>query len=371
MIERLECYVKNMGSCSIVYNNGSNAEVEPRFRGMTHILEHCLCDDLLTKYKKRFERNGIEFNASTSERGMVFYIEGLSKKINYYMKEFIEAVLNKEIDRELFEKQKKIIAQENRGLITDPNHVIYFNFKRKFYNNYSTIGEVEKIEELKYEDLLEYKKRYFSKPSKICLMLPKRIKTIFDKGYVVECDEEERKYEYELKEDGYSDVKMIEAPKSGMVQLMMYFNFKTADDYKNRAYYIMMKELMPFFEVVREKLGLVYWINDTFFENGKENSTFVVETMTSSENVEKVKKAIVNLYKKICAKKISKKNFEFKKNQLVLQEKIARNVSYNSVSFFNEDQKRIFEHIKGMTVDDLNKFREEVAAKQELKMYAE
>lgn len=165
MIVNKKTKIKGMGSFFVEFKGGSQVE-EVGERGLSHLAEHLVCkgwDHLFPE----FTSLNINFNAYTAQDKVLFYWSGLDDEITKLLerKEGLK-ILTRKPTREEFDIEKKIVLQEYDDCFSDTD-AVYYNFSRKYFNNYQPIGFRKDIEDITYEKMLEFIEDRFTKPTNI------------------------------------------------------------------------------------------------------------------------------------------------------------------------------------------------------------
>ena len=154
-----------------LYFNGAAAIEQPGYRGVTHIVQHCMCEKI-KQFEKELQKYAIEWNAVTSSSYMKFYMQGLSKYVRKYIDKFTKTILEYQITPEVFERERNIILIEYKEHFSDKYGTYVTNYFRKYFNMYCAIGAIEDIENITYEKFIQFKNKYYSKPSQIVFLHP-------------------------------------------------------------------------------------------------------------------------------------------------------------------------------------------------------
>ena len=177
MIENITHNIKGLSSYKIIYNGSSS--IEPtHYKGISHLIEHCMCEQIKNKFDQKFNQLAITWNASTSNQKVCFYMSGLSKYVRKNIVAFTEAIINYDIPYEVFEREKNIVITEYYQVYTDQDNAFVLNFNRKHLNSCESIGYIEDLQNLTYEDFINYKNTVFAAPSKIIYKHAKNEKDI-------------------------------------------------------------------------------------------------------------------------------------------------------------------------------------------------
>ena len=95
---------------SVVYNGSAGVEEDGQ-HGVSHLIEHCMCEEVKAMESKMLEA-GISWNAFTSSTEICFHISGLSEKVKELMCEFARKIITYKIPKEIFEREKNVVLTE-------------------------------------------------------------------------------------------------------------------------------------------------------------------------------------------------------------------------------------------------------------------
>lgn len=165
MILNLKSQTDFSGFC-VVYKGSTY--LEPKgLRGMSHLMEHLVCQNFKHLYSD-FEREGIDWNAYTSSEEIVFYINGLNDNVNKFKNQIVDNILDgfKPTEEE-FEKERQVVYEEYLDLFNDQCYSHHLNLFRYMYNHYGPIGCKYDILSFTYKDCVNFYNDHFTKPTKI------------------------------------------------------------------------------------------------------------------------------------------------------------------------------------------------------------
>lgn len=149
----------------IIYR-GSTANEYPGIYGISHLMEHLMCDGA-KHMEKDFQKYGITTNAYTSDSEIVFYISGLDEYIQKYREEWIFAIADHVITEERFLEEREVVMQEYNSAMNEQIRVHQRNLYRKLYGQYGPLGKREDLEALTTQDIENHHKVQFAFPSQI------------------------------------------------------------------------------------------------------------------------------------------------------------------------------------------------------------
>lgn len=147
------------------YNSGSLRET-PGYFGISHLIEHLMCKGV-DEMQDEMQTAGVAYNAYTSNNEVVYYANGLEEYLAPIRNRFINKIINFEFTKEQFENEKKIVLEEYDDAWTDQVYQHALNHDRKNYGMYNAIGYRKDIENISYEDCMNYAKTNFAAPNAI------------------------------------------------------------------------------------------------------------------------------------------------------------------------------------------------------------
>jgi len=147
--------------------HGSTLNENKGSYGLSHLMEHLICKSF-NHLLNVFDENGINWNASTSDTEVIFYMSGLEENISKYKKEFLDSILyNFNITQEELDNEKKIVLEEYLDSFNSQGESHLLNILRKKLNKFTAIGLKQDIEKINLKDVYNYYEKYFKKPSKL------------------------------------------------------------------------------------------------------------------------------------------------------------------------------------------------------------
>lgn len=300
----------------VVYNTTIKNE-KIGSRGISHFIEHLICKNF-EHLLEDFEKNGINWNAYTSDTNIVFYITGLDEYLKNFKNDFLNCLINFKISN--IEIEKKIILEEYTDSFNKQHNAHFLNLYRKLFNNYNPIGEYNDIIDFSEELSLEYFNNYYCTPSSIINV---------SKKYPFYTDikfnnlNNDYKVDYIKDNDFIYQKTNIYKSKISIIYLSNIIN----DDYPYISFItsILSNGLKsPFYNELREKNGLVYYINCYLDNLTNISSVINISTETSETNLNKLNDLITEIFnnkeKYITLDRfdIVKKSYEihYKKNEI-------------------------------------------------------
>lgn len=157
--------VSDLSGFYVVFRGSTNLEGSGT-RGICHLLEHLICRNL-KKMQDQFFRRGISWNAYTSLNEVVFYFRGLDKNLASFREKILETILNLEIERGAFSREKDIILEEYSQYFSRPSSNHFYNFTTQYLDSYGPMGKKEDLERITELKTLQFWGDNFLEPSLI------------------------------------------------------------------------------------------------------------------------------------------------------------------------------------------------------------
>ena len=310
--------VTDLSGFYVIYKGSTNIEKKGTY-GISHLMEH-LVAKAFDPYQDELDRLGLDMNAYTSSNEIVFYLQGLDESLSRWRSKFVEKLENFDITKKEFENERNIVLQEYMDSFNDQQSNHWLNLNRKYFNHHNAIGSKEDLESLTYLDCLNFFEEQYLNPSSI-INVSKNIEFGMDMKFNNTVIDKEYKY--------LNDNKFIlqkDNEYNNKVSLIMSSDIIKQDFNKIKFVNSMLSSGLqsPFYDEIREKRGLVYFIGMSlgrFNEQGV-NSIF---TMTTSDNIDKIIEIISTIFNDI-------DQFLTKKRFNVVKDSIANQLKKNEIN---------------------------------------
>lgn len=276
-----------------------------------------------------FEKNGISWNAYTSDSKIVFYITGLDEYINDIKDELVNRLITFDTSKIDFDTEKKIILEEYTDTFNKQSTSHFLNLYRKLFDNYNPIGELNDIKNLSTNDCNKYWNDYYKSPSTIINV------------------SKHNKYQNDIKFNNLNNNYELNYIENNdfILQKTNIFKSKTSVIYlspiitENYPIVRFITSLLsnglksPLYQEVREKTGLVYYISCYLDYLTDSRGVINISTETSENKTEELYDKIRNVLGNK-EKYITRERFEnIKKSYNILYKKSEIN-RYDSINRF-------------------------------------
>ena len=270
-----------MAGVYIVFKSPAMNETKKNY-GISHLLEHMICEST-DDIDEVYDENCIQTNAYTGKDEVVFYMNGLSSKVSQFKDDYINRILNYIPTEKDFKKQIPIVTQEYNDYFDDGFRSTFVNYLSKNFGCVYSVGTREALESLTFQDVVDFKAAYFSKPTMIIVADKNKTEVVQD--YVDTTPANYEHYVYINKDAEINDKSMnymmTSAPWS-----------ETAKDYNLRLIRKMLGYGLksPLYQI-RERDNLCYWV---MCEDGSilNENFLMIATSASIENQQKIQDGI-------------------------------------------------------------------------------
>lgn len=342
----------NLSGIYVVYEGSTNLET-PGIRGISHLMEHLMCKTFFDMISD-FDRDGIDWNAYTSSNEIVFYLTGLDEEVQKHKMNFLNSLQNFNISKEQFENERNIVLQEYEDCFNDQSSSHSLNLSRKLFNDFDPIGSKDDLENLKFIDCLNFYELQYQNPTKIINVSSKN--TLKNPGLNFSEREIDKRIEYGNNKvslelgNGFKDKTSIMC----LSPIIESGNNKV--HFLNSMLSLGLKS--PLYDEVREKRGLVYYINCFQSRMNKQGIT-TISTQTSNRNFDQVIDAIGTVLKNP-NKFLTKERFQLVKDYYTVRKKKDKILRYKNVSqWISPTDWNIYDILDTVKISDIRDIYEE------------
>lgn len=336
----------------IVFEGTTNIE-DKGTRGISHLIEHLICKTF-QDLRNDFQKEGIDWNASTTNNLMVFYFTGLEKKLKPFRNRIIDRIFDFDISKKDFETERKIILEEYSDTINKQTKKHLLNVYRKYLNNFAPIGFKTDLEQLRFIDVLNFYEKNYNNPTKIINVF----KSSKFESNVIDFNETREYKDYTLAEYKNELIENTGKQDKTSVIFMLDLQKDEVDKIKIIAKLLGHGLESPLYKEVREKNALCYSIRSDI-DRFNQQALFKIQTLTQKGQEDKVKEVITKVIKNP-TKYITKERFEIIKNNLLVQkEKDEINRYQNVQDLLNPEKFSIYREINKVNLKKIFEIYEE------------
>lgn len=330
-------------STAIGVRQGSGFE-EVGQKGVSHFIEHLVFKGTEKRTAKQIsseiERRGGVINAYTGEEVTAFWNKLPKKHFSLGLEIISDSVLNSKMVEEEFEKEKRVIFEEIKMHKDNPQLYVLDKIKSLLYEKpfgLSGIGSFKSLSSISRRDLMKYyRENYRSNKMFLTVVGNTKFNKIKKLGRKFpETESKEKKIRINRKS------KKVVEEREGINQASLAFgvhvpSLNSKERYKWDIFNAIFARGMSsrLFEVIRERRGLAYQVS-SYFDRGKDYGYYVIYVGTGKEKVEECKEIIINEWENL---KISKKDLEEAKKQLIGLRKVGSEESVNVVNKLIEEE---------------------------------
>jgi len=275
----------------VVYEGSTNLEKKGWY-GISHLMEHLMCKNF-DHLQEDFDRDGIDWNAYTSNNEIVFYLTGLDEKVNKWKGEFMDLLGEFNVTKEQFENERNIVLEEYMDCFNDQSQSHMLNLSRKLFGDYDPIGLKQDLESMKFMDCLNFFELQYAKPTKIInVSKNKKYKNnsldFAERKIVKNIAFGDHKVPLELNND-FKDKTSIAILSPVIEEDFAYVHYINA--------MLSLGLMSPLYQDIREKKGLVYYVH-CYQSRMNEQGINTIATQTSNKNFN----AVVDSVKEVITK---------------------------------------------------------------------
>lgn len=289
------------GLCSfvIVYNGSAGLE-KPGYRGISHLIEHCSCENV-KPIEKELQELGISWNAYTNDNEIGFIIQGLVENVKKIMCRFSKAILEYKITEDVFEREKKVVLTEYNISASDQWNALEMNFYRRMLGSCGPIGYADDISSISFEDFMKFRDTLMKAPTYISFTHPKDVPdlTSDDLSEVAwpefnDFSKWNEVFEYKL-HDGYKMENNSTFDSQRILLTCIPFVSSSKDSYQSFIYSNILRHLLTsgltsiLMTEIREKLGYVYGIYVSISHYNENDFLFKIISLMQADKLEIVK----------------------------------------------------------------------------------
>tara|TARA_Y100000296_G_scaffold84251_1_gene117076 strand:+ start:1405 stop:2604 length:1200 start_codon:yes stop_codon:yes gene_type:complete len=312
-------------SVAFAVRNGGINESENE-KGISHFIEHMLYKGTPTRNAKQIaeeiEKNGGELNGFTSEIITAFYCKMPSKHLDIALEVLGDMIKNPLFDSKELEKEKKVIFEEIKMRKDTPRIYVFDKIQEHLYDKplgLNLIGTEKTMNSIDRDKIVKrFKEVYQPNNLILCVIGNVNFNEVIkfaeksfgnNKGNVP-------KFKVTLKNES----KVEKRKGIDQANLVFAYHVSLANDKKNFAAQVLSILIAGgmssrLFQEIREKRNLAYSVRGDFDIN-KDFAYNIIYVGTTKENIEKVKKLILEEFKDI-AKNLTEEEFKQIKEQII------------------------------------------------------
>lgn len=308
----------------VVYEGSTNLE-KSGWYGISHLMEHLMCKNF-DHLQEDFDKDGIEWNAYTSNNEIVFYLTGLDEKVNKWKGEFMDLLGDFNVTKEEFENERNIVLEEYMDSFNEQTQSHQLNLSRKLFGDFDPIGLKKDLQNLKFMDCLNYYELQYAKPSKI-INVSKNKKynnqaiDFVDRQIVKNLQFGNHNVPLELGNE-FKDKTSIVILSPVIEEDFAYVHFINA--------MLSLGLKSPLYQEIREKRGLVYYVH-CYQSRMNQQGISTIATQTSNRNFNQVVDSVETIIKNP-GKYLTKDRFNLVKDYYKVRQQKDEILRYKNVN---------------------------------------
>ncbi len=325
--------VKNTKAVTVLVLVGAGSKYERKeINGISHFLEHMFFKGTkkrpsTLKIAETLDKVGGVYNASTSKEFTGYFAKVGSEHLDLALDWVSDIFLNSKIESRELEKEKGVIIEELNMYLDTPVKYIGDLWEELLYKDqpagWRIIGEKENILRFKRKDFLNYLKNHYSALNTVvCVAGNFEQKNILPKvkKYFKKIRKRAPVGKIEVKEIQESPAHLLHFKKTDQTHLCLGvrgYNLFSPERYAQQLLSTILGGNMSsrLFIKIRERRGLAYYIQ-TGSEFYTDSGYLVTQTGIPHKEVFKVVNLILEEYKNIRDKKISKEELQKAKDYI-------------------------------------------------------
>jgi len=308
----------------VVYEGSTNLE-KSGWYGISHLMEHLMCKNF-DHLQEDFDKDGIEWNAYTSNNEIVFYLTGLDEKVNKWKGEFMDLLGDFNVTKDEFENERNIVLEEYMDSFNEQTQSHQLNLSRKLFGDFDPIGLKKDLQNLKFMDCLNYYELQYAKPTKI-INVSKNKKynnqaiDFIDRQIVKNIEFGNHNVPLELGND-FKDKTSIVILSPVIQEDFAYVHFINA--------MLSLGLKSPLYQEIREKRGLVYYVH-CYQSRMNQQGISTIATQTSNKNYNQVVDSVETIIKNP-GKYLTKDRFNLVKDYYKVRQQKDEILRYKNVN---------------------------------------
>ncbi len=308
----------------VVYEGSTNLE-KSGWYGISHLMEHLMCKNF-DHLQEDFDKDGIEWNAYTSNNEIVFYLTGLDEKVNKWKGEFMDLLGDFNVTKEEFENERNIVLEEYMDSFNEQTQSHQLNLSRKLFGDFDPIGLKKDLQNLKFMDCLNYYELQYAKPSKIINVSKNkkynnRAIDFVDRQIVKNLEFGNHNVPLELGNE-FKDKTSIVILSPIIEEDFAYVHFINA--------MLSLGLKSPLYQEIREKRGLVYYVH-CYQSRMNQQGISTIATQTSNKNYNQVVDSVETIIKNP-GKYLTKDRFNLVKDYYKVRQQKDEILRYKNVN---------------------------------------
>lgn len=331
---------KNLEGVSfrMYFKTGSINET-PEIFGISHLIEHMLFKGTKkrTAYEIAYEleKIGAQVNAYTSKESTCYYTYSTSDALETCVEVLSDMFFNSTFDEKELLREKNVVLEEMKMYKDQPSDVVdTLNYELFFENTplaHDVIGNEESVNAISRQQILDYIHKYYT-PNNLIICFAGHVD--FDKALMLTEKYIESNFKVK-KAPKFEPTNNFFTPKLAQIKQSMKTNqshviisYPIENCYSDSVNCSLLNSCLAsgmssrLFQIIREKLGLVYAIFCGFNKH-EIGGMFYIQFATSTKNVPLALKTIKQELNKLCKEGFTKDELNAAKTAIISNIKLG------------------------------------------------
>ena len=386
--------IENANSITVLILVGTGSKYETKdINGISHFLEHMFFKGTkkrptTLKISETLDMVGGEYNAFTSKEVTGFYAKVDKLHYDIAFDWIFDIFLNSKFDEKEMEREKGVIIEEMNMYLDTPTAYVGELWEKLLYGDqpagWRIIGEKANIISFNREKVVNYYKSHYS-PSNIIVSVAGAIdQNIIEekiKNYFKNIKKSQEQQKIKVKEDQSEPGVLLHYKKTDQTHFCL--GVRAYNLFDKRRYALALLSIIlggnmssRLFIKVRERNGLAYSIH-TSVDNATDVGYLVTQAGIDHKNLEKSVKLILQEYKALKDKKITKKELQKAKDYLKGTTSLSLDSSDTQASFYAVQEllerdiltpEEKFKKIDEVSTDDIKNIAEDIFLPEKLNL---
>lgn len=373
---------KNLEGVSfrMFFNTGSVNET-PEIFGISHLIEHMLFKGTQKRnaYQIAYdlEKIGAQVNAYTSKDSTCYYTYSTIDALETCVEVLSDMFFNSTFDEKELSREKKVVIEEMKMYKDQPSDVVdTLNYELFFKDTtlaHDVIGNEKSVNSITREQILNYINSYYT-PNNLIICFVGHVDfekaLYFTEKYIESNFKIKRLPEFKPNDKFFTPIKSQAKKSMKTNQSHVIISYPIQNFYSDTPYYSLLNSCLAsgmssrLFQIIREKLGLVYAIF-CGINRHEIGGMFYIQFATSTKNVPLALSTIREELNKLCREGFSKEEINSAKTAIISNIKLScdniqrcASVNISNLLYKNKiltKQERI-KLIKKATLKELNNF---------------
>lgn len=387
--------INDVTDITVGFNGGASCDEGQA--GKAHAVEHCFFHGTKDLPKeelyKIFKNTSTKANAETSQDYVNITMDMPNSQFSKMAKIMSDMITNDQINEKEWIRERKVILQEAYMTADDDEegtkaYSFLIDHNKTYMKGRDLLGDEKSLSEIKTQDLLDYKKKYFVTENMIVSVVSRlpfeEVKKIVEENFINKIPSKpENKVEIQKRRYRFASQKIIN-DKPAQDSFNIVFMFKGLQDNEKNDLYTVFEDwyFNEFSGKMYKKLRLE---NPLVYYTGFDNLDLVnlklkyFHVITSPECVNQCIDCLTKILREAIVEGISEEEFEeFKQSITADRERKSNLKIYNSDDLYYDyihNEKifvpKFYEKLNKLTREDINNYLKRIYVRSKVAVYLE